>query len=59
VHTLSSTYERIEELGCIARNFAFIDISVSSSGVQFTRTFSALETLKGKLKNKWRRNTSK
>jgi len=45
MRTLSSTYESIEGDGCIARNFAFIDISVSS-GAHFTRTFSALQALK-------------
>ena len=45
MRTLSSTYESIEGVGCIARNFAFIDISVSS-GAHFTRTFSALQALK-------------
>ena len=45
MRTLSSTYESIEGDGCIAWNFAFIDISVSS-GAHFARTFSALEALK-------------
>lgn len=43
MRTLSSTYESIEGVGCIERNFAFIDSSVSS-GAHFTRTFSALVT---------------
>jgi hypothetical protein len=33
----------IEELGCIARNLAFIDVSVSSGGL-FSGIFSGLQT---------------
>jgi hypothetical protein len=51
LHTLSSTYERIEGLDWIARNLAFIDIS-GSSGSLFSITFSAMETLKGKKQKK-------
>jgi two-component SAPR family response regulator len=52
VFTLSSTYERIEELGCISRNLAFMDISVSSgSGVLFSGSFSVLQS---KMERTWR-----
>jgi len=59
MRTLSSTYESIEGDGCIARNFAFIDISVSS-GAHFTRTFSALQALKEnkKVDETYRKSTS-
>jgi hypothetical protein len=44
---LSSTNERIEELGCIPRKLAFMDISVSlGSCLLFSGIFSGLQTKK-------------
>jgi hypothetical protein len=52
VFTLSSTYERIEELGCTSRNLAFMDISVSSgSGVLSSGIFFVMQTKK---ERRWR-----